>query len=126
MLYTYRDIPREAASRAARIHLDALDKLISRHSLGARRGGQRVFSLRDLLIANTARALAGPPVTLAQAIAIASPLLADEPQDDAVLIYTDDRRSWLQRRGDDWPETSFRLIPVGQFKRDMEARLVAL
>jgi len=122
-MYSYRDIPREAASRAARIHLDALDKLVARHGMGGKRGGQRVFSIRDLVIANTARALAGPPITLAHALAVAAPLLVDEPADDTVLILTDDGRSWIQLREDDWPRTSFRLIPVGQFRKDMEARL---
>lgn len=125
-MYSFRDIPREAASRAARIHLDALDKLVSRHAIGGKRGGARVFSLRDLLIASTARALAGPPITLADALAIVSPILADEPAADAVLIHAVDGRTWLQGRDDDWPEINFRLVPVGQFKRDMEARLVAV
>lgn len=125
-MYTYRDIPREAAARVARIHLDALDKLVARHGMGGKRGGQRVFSLRDLVIANTARALAGPPISLAEALSIAAPLLAEEPAEDDVLVLTAEGEARVQPRRLDWPNTSFRLVPVGQFRKDMEARLVAI
>jgi hypothetical protein len=124
-MYQHRDIQRDAASRAARIPLDALDKWVRRFHLGGKRKGARVFSLRDLIIATTARALAGPDRTLAECMAIVEPLLADRPARDAVLIVTA-TGAWLQPDEADWPHENCTIIYVGQRVEDLEANLVAV
>lgn len=122
-MYNLRDVSREAASRCLRIPANTLDSLVHRYALGGKRGGARVFSIRDLATIKTARHLAGPDVTLAEALALCGPLLAEEPPPDAVLIVTDDGRSWMQREHDDWPEFSCRIVHTGQISQDIRSRL---
>ena len=122
-MYSYRDIGREAAARAARIPPGTLDALTHRNSLGGKRGSSRVYSIRDLVTLTAARALAGPGQPIAAALDTCGPLLADEPAADAIMIATEDGRTWLQAEGDGWPECDFKMIPVGTFATNIKTRL---
>lgn len=121
-MYDTRTIPRAQAARAARINLNALDVFIHRYGAGANVDGKRVFSLRDLVVMTTARALAGPDRTIAEGLAIAAPLLWRQPAKDAVLIVTADD-GWLQADADEWPECNCSIVPAGRFLTDIRSRV---
>ncbi|MEP7457075.1 hypothetical protein [Phyllobacterium sp. SB3] len=125
MQYGLRDISRDDASRVLRINLNSLDVMVHRFTLGERRKGARLFSLRDLATIKSARALAGPEFSLDEALQICGPPLAREPHSDDVLIVTDDA-AWIQHDHDDWPECNCSIVPVGRTAKEIKQKLEAL
>lgn len=125
--WTVRDISREAAAAALRMPAATLDVWLHRYRTpSGKRGKNRVFSWRDIVVLQTARALLGPDILAADAITIADRTIPPYPPDpDAVLIVTASD-AWLQHRDDDWPEENMRLVPVGQFAQTLGGARVAV
>lgn len=125
--WTLREISRDAAAAALRMPVETLDVWLHRYKTPSGKDGRnRVFSWRDIVVLQTARALLGPEILAMDAIAIADRTLPARPPDpDTVLIVTA-RDAWLQHRDDDWPEENLRLVPVGQFTQTLGGARVAL
>ncbi|WP_315923491.1 hypothetical protein [Mesorhizobium sp. SP-1A] len=122
-MYTLRDISREAAARCLRVSENTLDSFIHRYGLGGKRRGARVFSVRDLAEFKTARNLAGPDLSIADALAIVRQHLATEPPDGTSLIVTDDGEHWIQPDEQQWPVRPCRIVHPGWVVQEIKERL---
>lgn len=121
--YDLREISREAAARAADINLNTLDVMVHRFDIGERIGGQRLFSVRDLAIAITARNLSGHGLSIAEAMRLVAPLLHTEPPPDTTIIVTANGDAWLQPQSDPWPECNLSMVYVGRVVKDTKDAL---
>jgi len=119
-----RVIGREAAAAACRMPLETLDVWLHRYKApSAKLSGQRLFSLQDLTILQTARRLLSPGILARTALEIAAPLLDDPPVYEAVLFVTDDNAFIGDK--DDWPECNFTSVNVGWVAHDLSKKLEA-
>ncbi len=119
-----RVIGREAAAAACRMPLETLDVWLHRYKApSAKLSGQRLFSLQDLTILQTARRILSPGILARTALDIAAPLLDDPPDYDATLFVTDDT-AFISSR-DDFPECNFTAIKVGWVAHDLSKKLEA-
>jgi DNA-binding transcriptional MerR regulator len=89
MRWTFRDISREDAARAAGVPRNTLDVWIHKHGIGGKRGPSRLFSARDVAIIACARKLVQAGMSLPVALQIAEDVLHDPPAADTILVIED-------------------------------------
>lgn len=121
--WTLRDISRDAAAAALKIPVSTLDVWLHRYRApSGKRKGNRVFSLQDLTILQTARHLLSPGILAADALRIAAANITGPPDDDSVLFVTADR-AWIGHRDDAWPPEGCALVTPGWIRKSLEKAL---
>ena len=128
--WTLRDISREAAAAALDININTFDQWLMKYKAPSGKAGRnRVFSLQDLTVIQTARQLLSPGILAADAMRIAKECVVAEPEKSAV-IYVTATNAWLGKWDDDWPdETTTMVYPwhtLRSIKKRLEAGNVAL
>lgn len=123
--WTTRDISREAAAAALYININTLDSwLIKYKAPSGKAGKNRVFSLHDLVVLQTARQLLSPDILASDAMRIAKDCVVDEPEKSAV-IYVTAKGAWLGKWEDDWPDETTTMVYPWHTLRSIRKRLEA-
>lgn len=123
--WTSRDVSREAAAAALYINVNSLDQWLFRYKAPSGKVGKnRVFSLHDLVVIQTARQLLSPGILASDAMRIAKECVVAEPEKSAV-IYVTATNAWLGKWDDDWPEETTTMVYPWHTLRSIKKRLEA-
>jgi len=123
--WTTRDISREAAAAALDININTFDQWITRYKAPSGKVGKnRVFSLHDLTVIQTARQLLSPGILAVDAMRIAKDCVVSHPEKNAV-VYVTANNAWLGRWEDDWPDETTTMVYPWHTLRSIRKRLEA-